>query len=185
MITEPRMGSATMPADSLESLRERIAALHVTRCRMSHERVRMENGAVLRVSRGGAEQSVVRIGLCTPEVRARNLACGHTMARYLLLDAVGTLHAAGALPGGAHDELRDAVESVGNAIHLLDHQKGEAERRFALASELDQGERATALAAEVRHLEEQHDAFAEQMRELRRAVLARLDAAIQARGLPC
>ncbi|MBD0319320.1 MAG: hypothetical protein ICV87_03240, partial [Gemmatimonadetes bacterium] len=164
-----------MPAESLESLRDRIAELRVTGCRMSHERVRMENGAVLRVSRGGAEQAVVRIGLCSPEVRARNLACGHTMARYLLLDALAALHTAGRLPGGAHDEVRAAVESVGDAIHLLDHAKGEAERRFALASELEPAGAAAALAAEVRRLEEQHDAYAGQMRELRRAVLAYLD----------
>lgn len=168
-------------ASSLESLRDRIAALRVTRCRMSHERVRMENGAVLRVSRGGAEQGVVRIGLCSPEVRARNLACGHTMARYLLLDALNALHAAGRLPSDEQDALREALESVTNAIHLLDHAKGEAERRFALAAELDDTERAGAatLAAEVKRLEEQHDAYAEQIRALRDAVLAHLDAALQ------
>ena len=170
-----------MSADTLQSLRDRIASLQVTRCRMSHERVRIENGAVLRVSRGGTEQSLVRVGLCSPEVRARNLACGHTMARYVLLDAVGALHAAGCLPDDAHDELREALESVCNNIHLLDHQKGDAERELALASEMDLKERASEEA--VKRLEEQHDAFAGQMRELRGAVLAHLDAAIHERTL--
>jgi chaperonin cofactor prefoldin len=164
-----------MPSDTLESLRDRIAALHVTRCRMSHERVRVENGAALWVSRGGEERSLVRVGLCSPEVRARNLACGHTMARYVLLDAVGALHAAGRLPGRAHDELREALENVSNSIHLLDHQKGDAERDAALSSDADRA------SAEVKRLEEQHDAYAERMRELRAAVLAHLDAAIHER----
>lgn len=190
-----------MPADSLESLRtlrEQIASLRVTRCRMFHERVRVENGAVLRVSRGEPEPGLVRVGLCGPEVRARNLACGHTMARYVLLDAVRALHAAGRLPGAAHDALREALESVCDAIHLLDHQKGDAERQLALSSERrhrsregaadEEGASAAARsAAEVRRLEEQHDAHAEQIRELQGAVLAHLDAAIidgSVRGAP-
>src|SRR3989337_863431 len=93
--------------DSLRTLREQVASLRVIRCRMLHERVRVEDGAARRVSRGEPEPSLVRIGLCSPEVRARNLACGHTMARYVLLDAVQALHAAGSLPGAAHDPLRE------------------------------------------------------------------------------
>jgi len=186
-----------MPADSLDSLRalrERIASLQVTRCRMFHERVRVEDGAALRVFRGEPEPSLVRIGLCGPEVRARNLACGHTMARYVLLDAVRALHAAGRLPEAAHDPLEQALESVCNAIHLLDHQKGEAERQLALSSEREHRPcggaaeeegtgAATRSAAEVRRLEAQHDAYAEQIRELQGAVLAHLDAAIVEGGV--
>jgi hypothetical protein len=185
-----------MPADSLESLRalrERIASLGVARCRMIHERVRIENGAALRVSRGEPEPSLVRIGLCSPEVRARNLACGHTMARYVLLDAVRALHAAGRLAEAAHDALEQALESVCNDIHLLDHQKGDAERQLALSSEgkhrscgdAAQEEATSAAArsaAEVRRLEEQHDAYAERISELQVEVLAHLDAAIVVGG---
>ncbi len=180
-----------MPADSLESLRalrEQVASLQVTRCRLLHERVRVENGAALRVFRGEPGPSLVRIGLCGPEVRARNLACGHTMARYVLLDAVGDIHAAGRLPDATHDPLRQALESVCNAIHLLDHQKGEAERQLALSSEgmhrscggsaEEEGTGAATGSAEVRRLEAQHDAYAEQIRELQGVVLAHLDAAI-------
>jgi hypothetical protein len=181
-----------MPADSLEplrALREQVAALQVTRCRMFHERVRVENGAVLWVHRGEPEPSPVRIGLCSPEVRARNLACGHTMARYVLLDAVRALHAAGRLPRAAHDPLEQALEGVCNGIHLLDHQKGDAERELALSSEREHRSRgepaeeeatgeAAHAAAEVRRLEEQHDVYAEQIRELQVAVLAHLEAAL-------
>ncbi|HEX8671945.1 MAG TPA: hypothetical protein VF710_08660 [Longimicrobium sp.] len=164
-----------MPVDSLESLRDRIASLQVTRCRMFHERVRIENGAVLRVWRGEPEQAVVRIGLCSPEVRARNLACGHTMARYLLLDAVQALHAEGMLPEEARARLQREVEGVSDAIHLLDHQKGHAERQLALSAEAK--EEPSEGGAEVRRLEEQHDAYAEQIRDLQRTVLEHLDAA--------
>lgn len=181
-----------MTAESLESLRtlrDQVAALQVTRCRMLHERVRIENGSVLRVSRGESEPSLVRIGLCSPEVRARNLACGHTMARYVLLDALRAVHAAGDLPGSASDALYESVESVSNAIHLLDHAKGDAEKQLALSSErkhlasvgsgAEEAPREAAVsAAEVKRLEEQHDACAEQIGELRTAVLARLDATL-------
>jgi hypothetical protein len=166
-----------MATDSLESLREQVASLQVTRCRMVHERVRIQDGIVLRAARGGREPDLVRMGLCGPEVRGRNLACGHTMARYVLMDAVRALHAAGGLADGAYDPLVEALESIGNSIHLLDHQKGEAERRLALASER-KGPAERTIAAEIKDLEEQHDAYASQMRELHASVLAHLDAAI-------
>lgn len=167
-----------MPTESLQSFRDRIASLQVTRCRMFHERVRIENGAVLRVYRGKPEPGVVRIGLCSHEVRARNLACGHTMARYLLLDAVQALHAAGVLPDDEQTRLQRALESVSDAIHLLDHQKGHAERHLALSTEAKQ--QPLDGAAEVKRLEEQHDAYAEQIRGLQREVLEHLDAALGA-----
>ena len=168
--------------ESLHTLRDRIVSLQVTRCRMFHERVRIEIGAVLRVSRGEPEQAVVRIGLCSPEVRARNLAFGHTMARYLLLDAVQALHAAGMLPEDARARLQREVESVSDAIHLLDHQKGNAERHLALTTEAKQ--EPSLGAAEVRRLEGQHDAYAEQIRDLRRTVLEYLDAALDGGHVP-
>ncbi|HEX8360215.1 MAG TPA: hypothetical protein VF613_08910 [Longimicrobium sp.] len=150
--------------------------MQVIRCRMVHERVRMEDGAVLRARRGGPRPELVRMGLCSPEVRGRNLACGHTMARYVLFDAVRALQAA----GGPHDALLRELESVSNSIHLLDHEKGDAERQLALASEMEPPTEgaATLRAAEIKRLEEQHDEFAERMRGLQRTVLAHLDTAI-------
>lgn len=106
----------TVSPEPLRRLRDRIASLQVTRCRMFHERVRVQNGVVLRVSRGEPEPGVVRIGLCSPEVRARNLACGHTMARYALLDAVQALHATGMLPDDAHAALQQSLTTVSDAM---------------------------------------------------------------------
>ena len=68
-----------MPADSLQSLRalrEQVASLRVTRCRMLHERVRVEDGALLRVSRGEPEPSLVRIGLC--DLGSSRVRCSRT-----------------------------------------------------------------------------------------------------------
>jgi hypothetical protein len=171
--------------DSLRTLREQVASLQVIRCRMVHERVRVEDGVVLRVSRGGAEPGLVRLGLCSPGVRGRNLACGHTMARYVLFDAVH------ALPDAIRDPLLEALESVHNAIHLLDHQKGDAERQLALSSEMKnelcEGARASETprwASEIKRIEQQHDLYAEQIREIQAGVLAHLDVAIRESGEP-
>lgn len=158
------------------ALRDRVAALRVTRCRLAHERVRRENGRALRVHRGEAEAAPVRVGLCDPEERAGQLACGHTMARYALLEALASLHAAGELSEAAHVELDGRLRRVSDAIHLLDHEKGEAEKRRAFLPE-GSGESAAA-AAEVRALERRHDGYAEEVREVHAAVLRRLDALV-------
>lgn len=166
----------TDSTDSLRGLRDRIASLQVIRCRMLHERVRVEDGVALRVSRGEREPGLVRIGLCSPEDRARNLACGHTMARYALLDAIQALRAAGSVPPAECRSLEQALEDVANEIHLLDHRKGDAERTLALASERGV---VSAEAAEVRRLEAQHDAHAGQLQAIQIAVLSHLDGAIR------
>ena len=179
-----------MTADSslnaLLDLRERLAALRVVRCRMVHERVRLEDGMPQREDRGDAEPSMVRMGLCKSEVRGRNLACGHTMARYVLLDAVHALHAAGTLSESEHAHLFLAVEHVANDIHRLDHRKGAAEKYLALTLERktltpggDGDDEATHAAAEVRQIEWQHDVYAEQIRALQNVVLAHLETAIR------
>lgn len=178
--------------ESLRILREQTALLHVTRCRMFHERVRVADGVVLRVRRGEPEPGCGADRLCTPEVRARNLACGHTMARCVLLDAVEALHAAGMPPDAARGTLQQALTAVSDAIHLLDHQKGDAERLLALSSagkrqpcvRTAEDDLASA-AAEVERLEVRHDTYAEQIRELRSAVLARLDAALSGNRFSC
>jgi hypothetical protein len=161
-----------MPAhspESLRTLRAQVASLQVIRCRMVHERVRIENGVALRRSGGGAEPALVRLGLCSPEVRGRNLACGHTMARYVLFDAVRALQ---------QDPLLEALETVHNAIHLLDHQKGDAERQLALSSEMKNVLETARWASEIERIEQQHDLHVEQIRKIQAAMLAHLDAAI-------
>ena len=76
---------------------------------------------------------------CAKGARATNLACAHTMARYVLRDALEARRAGGDLSAAADLEEWAALD-VG--IGLADHARSEAEKR---------GDRAGAEAAIATH----------------------------------
>ena len=59
--------------DQLRSLRLEIATLCIVKCRLSHERVVRDSVSGLAVICRFPEGSYQRVGLCTPELRAKRL----------------------------------------------------------------------------------------------------------------
>lgn len=177
--------NASQRLQQLRSLREQIAALGVVKCRMSHERVVLAGDPGLPIRAHSSADSYRRIGLCPPEHRARQLGCSHTAARIWLGDAIQAI----ALHAAEHtaERLGEELRTLDNAIHLLDHRKGEAEKTLAHA--LSQahmlGRDAASLATlrqtedELRDMEQQHDAYVEGIAVLRERVLGELDALMQ------
>ena len=176
------------------AVRERIAGLQAVKCRLVHERARLEDGLPLRIDRGGPEQTVERVGLCSIQVRRTRLACGHTTARYALAGALQSLLVAQELSDAAFDALWGQLSSTENSIHQLDHQKGDAEKKHAFAIErktlaardelpaLVAAERT--IAAEIQGIEHAHDACVDEMLAIRDRILQHLDAVIARQRAP-
>lgn len=160
----------------LASLRDEIASLRVVRCRMAHERV---VGAVAPARPPGGRgplHSFERVGLCSPGERDARLGCSHTMARTKLDRAIGELG-----PEKA-EQLGRELNRLTNEIHLLDHRKGEAEARLALARHKAGGVRddvstseALKEAEEVMRLERKHDEYVESIGVLRDRVVSEIE----------
>lgn len=169
--------------DRLRSLRKEIAALRIVKCHMSHERIRRVGEFMLPVvSRlpGGDYQ---RVGLCSPERRARRLGCSHTTARVKLQEAVNELNTGHGNNDEQDLELAARLNWLDNEIHLLDHRKSEAEKRLAKIEEQkyrssDQADKSEELLGAkelVLEMERLHDKYVEQMGVLRERVLNSLD----------
>jgi hypothetical protein len=72
--------------EALIALRRRIEALRAAPCDMAHESIPAgPGGGPVRSAR--SPSGFARVGLCPEAARAVNLACSHTMARYVLRDA--------------------------------------------------------------------------------------------------
>lgn len=84
--------------------------LHVRACGLAHEGWRERSGASL---------------FCPKPARAGNLACAHTHARYVLLDAIRRLAEAGDVDAVALEAEWQALD-VG--IGAADHARSEAEK---------------------------------------------------------
>jgi hypothetical protein len=172
----------------LRSLRDRIAALSIVKCRMVHEQVVRAGDSGLPVSGRAGEGRYRRVGLCTPEQRAMRLGCSHTTARTSLDVAIRELatHRADA---GVTDRMDAELTFLDNAIHLLDHRKGEAEKALATAlgeagqpgEHGDRSENVRKAKDELHDLERQHDEYVDRIGRLRDSVVRELDA-LTARG---
>ena len=108
--------------EALIALRRRVEALRASPCGMAHESIPAgPDGDPRRSMR--SPSGFARVGLCHEAVRAVNLACSHTMARYVLRDAIMQL------TGEGDEAVVAALHELEQAISLLDHRRYEAESR--------------------------------------------------------
>jgi hypothetical protein len=153
----------------LIALRRRVEALRASSCDMAHESISVEpDGAPVRSTR--SPSGFARVGICTEAVRAANLSCSHTMARYLLRDAIMQM------PGKGVEAVVAALHELEQSISLLDHRRYDAESRRASAR-LAEADEAPA-EREIEVLVAEHRACVTRADELRDAVLRRIDEAL-------
>jgi hypothetical protein len=163
--------SIPLEPEALIALRRHVAALRAAACDMAHESIPAgPDGAPVRSTR--SPSGFARAGICTEAVRAGNLACSHTTARYLLRDAIMQL------PGEGVEAVIAALHDLEQAISLLDHRRYDAESRRAsarlAAADDGPGER------EIAALVAEHRACVARASELRDDVLRRIDEALGA-----
>lgn len=169
--------------NQLRSLREEIAALCIVKCRMSHERVVRDYTSGLSVICRIPEGSYQRVGLCTPDLRAKRLGCSHTSARIKLDDAINLLGASYRGNSACVMVLSSELVWLNNAIHLLDHRKGEAEKQFArildevhqVGESVNMGEKLKEAENEVSEIEQLHDEYVERIGWLRERIVNEID----------
>jgi hypothetical protein len=163
-------------AVAVAAIVRRIADLQLVNCHMSHERVRCDNGQPVRCGNGSAD-AFSRVPLCSPDIRAGRLACGHTVVRYEVQRDIDTLTRLAALEPPLAGVLSAELGVIGHDIQQLDHRKGDAEKQVAvsvtralenggaLAAQVDEAR------AHVQALEQEHDAYVGQLRAWRERVL--------------
>ena len=111
-----------------------------------------------------------RVGLCLEAGRETNLACSHTMARYVLRDAIMQV------PGEGDGAVVAALHELEQAISLLDHRRYDAESRRASAKLLEVD--GAPAEREIAALVAEHRDCAKRAGELRDNVLRRIDDAL-------
>ena len=164
--------------DKFIGLRDRIKNLRSVKCKISHERVRIDNATGLPLTRRMPERIFERKGLCPPEIRRKRITCGHTMARYDLVEALEMLEVEGANTKRKCEELNELTDR----IHALDHKKGFAEARLGNIVEtqvLEPGKfpetELRNVRTEIREIESQHDDCVEKISALCEKILDEMD----------
>ena len=155
--------------EALIALRSRIETLRASACGMAHESIPTDpDGKPVPSAR--SPSGFARVGICPEAVRNENIACSHTMARYLLRDAVMRL------PGEGTEAILAALHDLEQEISLLDHRRYDAESRRAAAMLAKGSDDAAAL--EIAGLVAEHRACVTRAESLRAEVLRRIDDAL-------
>src|SRR5580704_6642834 len=163
--------SMALKQEALIALRRRVEALRASPCDMAHESIPAgPNGDPVPSTR--SPSGFARVGLCPEAGRATNLACSHTMARYVLRDAIMQV------PREGDEAVVAALHELEQAISLLDHRRYDAESRRASAA-LVEADGAPA-EREIAALVAEHRAAVMRAGELRDDVLRRIDDALAA-----
>src|SRR5580704_3997960 len=110
--------------EALIALRRRVEALRSSPCGMAPESIPAgPDGDPVRSTR--SPSGFARGGLCAEVVRVATVACSHTMARYVLRDAIMQL------PGEGDEAVLAALHELEQTVSLLDHRRYDAESRRA------------------------------------------------------
>ena len=170
--------------DHLTAARDRLQRLRVIYCRMAHERVLIDRASRLPVAGTLPDVEFERVGLCNIAVRQTNPACSHTTARYEIEKALDILE--------SRDEYREWLvefRDLDNKIHLLDHEKGNAEKRSAQLIKKIRETGSTAdiflveelclITEQIAEMEQRHTVYAGKIEKLKNSVLAALNSAIE------
>lgn len=155
----------------------KILNLKTVKCRYHHERIIYDKETNLPIPSFMPETSYQNIGLCSPEIRAERIACGHTMARYLLENALSIL----ASNGVETENLQNDLREVTNEIHTLDHEKGFAEKHLAQLIERKHAETENDLVEEIekakfsiKELEDSHSVCVEKIGAVRDLIISEM-----------
>jgi hypothetical protein len=156
-------------SETLIELRDRIAAMYASPCGMAHESIPSgPDGKPLRSAH--SPSGFGRTGICPAPLRAKHLGCSHTMARYLLRDALLRL------PGG--EGLLGELHELEQAISLLDHRRYDAESRLAAAIQAQEAGATAAAERDIAALVMEHRGYVARAARLREDVLHRIDDAL-------
>jgi hypothetical protein len=154
-----------LPSDQLESVRQALAGLRVTACRIAHEQVVIRDGAAMRRT-VGSDQILVRIGLCSWDARQGQLSCAHTTARHQLQRIVTSLEELQLLPEEVALHTRARISELADSIHAADWARGALDAALALATEAGDQESRSAHEQKIAALEREHTSASGALAEL-------------------
>ena len=166
----------------LIEINEKIKNLKAVKCRITHEKVPIDEKTNLPISKFIGEKVFERIGFCQEEIRNERISCSHTMATELLHDALNLL--------GENEaevvKLRSNLMDVIFQIHQLDHQKSDAEKDLAILIEerenklIGNSDSRIDLAKEkIEDIESKHDKFVDKIATLKDKIVVELEYVIK------
>jgi len=169
------------PQNAFAVLTTTVRNLRSITCAMRHERVRLNaDGIPERRHVNIAHTDFVREGLCSWAMRSNSLTCAHTMARFVLADALAVLRDRGFISVTTYDELTHELDEIANELHALDWTRNGLEHALANALECTDHDPNTVLRGQLelrRSLEQAHADLTARAETLHEQVLRRLEVA--------
>ncbi|MEM7111473.1 MAG: hypothetical protein AAF614_03520 [Chloroflexota bacterium] len=171
----------------LSTLIEQVAGFALVRCCMRHEKIRREPGGINPLQNAAVEHGLLRGAYCSSQIRAKRLACAHTLARTRLLQMLDEIPAEACL---LEQVLvwKEKIYQLDLAIIDVDWRKSDAELAHAQQSVVvvhhgDDAPEAMkeleAIERTIKRLDQEHTVYVERLLTLQTQILGTLQAALE------
>lgn len=161
----------------LVEINEKIKNLKAVKCRITHEKVQIDEKTNLPISKYIGEKVYERIGFCPKDVREERISCSHTMATEILHSALNLLGEKETILN-----LRNNLMDLVFQIHQLDHQKSDVERDLAILIERKTQNPNKTLETEIdlatekiKNIENEHDQRVDGIAEVRDQIVIEIE----------
>ncbi|HEY0066009.1 MAG TPA: hypothetical protein VGB46_01560 [Flavisolibacter sp.] len=163
----------------LHGIKEEMSRYHTAACELIHEKVMLpKNSMPAEDDPSVTQPGFPRLGFCNASDRQWRLTCAHTMAAASFNRLLGRLADTGLLEAGRIQS--EKINALLTEIYLLDHQKGNVEKDYAVLRQ--QSAPAPELQSTREKLNEiirQHTILVRQVEALRGEILYEVEEAMR------
>lgn len=157
-------------AQEISQLRTELEQYKTVNCRLAHERVVNIESGELSNDIDPEVVAVSRKGFCDKALRNHMLGCAHTKANYTFAHLADAAYAQGLLDTEQQPSMM--LNNIIVKIYLMDHEKGAAEKRLAIARELPDAVAADAVGKQIDDIVNRHTAAMAELEALRERIVA-------------
>jgi hypothetical protein len=160
----------------LVQLSEQLAMFATVCCGLMHEQVLEISGGTVTDTIDLDKLDVRRKGFCNMDIRRKLLGCAHTKANDIFARLVDAVYDTGILSTAFPPST--TVNDLSLKIYLLDHEKGQMEKRYALACQKGEEHEIKAVEQVLKDILARHETILSQLEQLRQSIMDQIHNAI-------
>jgi hypothetical protein len=163
---------------TLHEIKEEMSRYHTAACKLIHEKVMLpKNSAPAEGDPSVTPPGFPRLGFCNASDRQWRLTCAHTMAAARFNRLLGQLAGTGLVE--AERIQSERINALLTEIYLLDHQKGNVEKDYAVLRQQSAPAPELQAAREKLHdIIRQHTILVQEVEALRGEILCEVEEAL-------
>jgi|GEM_PF-1757519 hypothetical protein len=160
----------------LHQWKQQLSAFRTVACQLMHEEVLEISGEGITADESTDQLQVRRKGFCKKDLRVKALGCAHSRSNDLFGSVADAVYDAGVLDIPVRPSV--SVNDLVLKIYLMDHEKGRAEKKYAVAQKNHDSNEMAIVRDLLNTIGLRHTEILNQLEQLRQTIISQLDNAI-------